>query len=349
MGRIDTPLTAEHFVAWCKKMLGQPYWYGTVVYKCTQDLLDRKSKQYPSHYGSDRTSRYKQDIAAKKVCADCIGGYKGYCWTNGGVGVVESIGTDKTYTSKYGGNGCPDQSANGMFEYAKKKGMAWGTIDSIPEVPGVAVRFDGHVGYYIGNGDVIEWRGFAYGCVKTKLGDRKWTHWYQLTALDYGAADFTGGATEGSYELGDRLLKRGMVGGDVAMLQETLNQAGYDSGEADGIFGAQTEAAVKALQVASALEVDGIYGEKTHAALMSEIDTDGGNTEPDNGDYVEVTKDGRWNVRKGPSTNYGIITTVDKGAKWPYVAEADNGWLAIDMGDDVGWISNTCAELRGDA
>ena len=30
--RINTPFTNEHFAAFCLSMLGQPYWYGTVVY-----------------------------------------------------------------------------------------------------------------------------------------------------------------------------------------------------------------------------------------------------------------------------------------------------------------------------
>ena len=89
--RKDTPFTGEHFAAWCEKMVGQPYWYGSCVYKCTQSLLDRKAKQYPAHYTSGRIKRYKDDIAKKKICADCVGGCKGYAWTNGGVGVLESI------------------------------------------------------------------------------------------------------------------------------------------------------------------------------------------------------------------------------------------------------------------
>ena len=52
--------------------------------------------------------RYKDDIAKKKVCADCIGGAKGYAWTNGGQGVLEAIGTDKGISNKSGANGCPD-------------------------------------------------------------------------------------------------------------------------------------------------------------------------------------------------------------------------------------------------
>ena len=117
--RKDTPFTNEHFIAFCEKMVGQPYWYGTCVYKCTQSVLNSKAGQYPSHYSSERTSHYKDDIAKKKVCSDCVGLIKGYMWSNGGVGVIESIGTDKTFTRKYGSNKCPDKSANGMFEYAK--------------------------------------------------------------------------------------------------------------------------------------------------------------------------------------------------------------------------------------
>ena len=50
------------------------------VYKCSESLRSRKAKQYPSHYKDSRTARYKQDIANKKVCADCVGLIKGYCW-----------------------------------------------------------------------------------------------------------------------------------------------------------------------------------------------------------------------------------------------------------------------------
>ena len=102
--RINTPYTSEHFVAFCLAMLGQPYWYGTCVYKCTESLRSKKANQYPSHYADSRTSRYKQDIAAKKVCADCVGLIKGYNWTKGGIGVIESVGTDNTFSSKYGNN-----------------------------------------------------------------------------------------------------------------------------------------------------------------------------------------------------------------------------------------------------
>ena len=68
--RINTPFTNEHFVAYCLRMVGQPYWYGTCGYKATNSLLTRKSNQYPSHYTSGRKSRYKQDIENRAVVAD---------------------------------------------------------------------------------------------------------------------------------------------------------------------------------------------------------------------------------------------------------------------------------------
>ena len=65
--RIDTPLTNEHFAAFCLSMLGQPYWYGTALHKCSESLRASKARQYPSHYGSSRTSRYRDDIDRKST------------------------------------------------------------------------------------------------------------------------------------------------------------------------------------------------------------------------------------------------------------------------------------------
>ncbi len=272
--RINTPFTNEHFIAFCEKMLGQPYWYGTCIYKCKTSLLNSKSRQYPSNYSASRRKKFEKDIAEKKVAADCIGGCKGYAWTNGGQGVIESIGTDATYTSKYGSNGCPDKGANSMFTYAKNKGMKWGTISTLPEIVGLALYKKGHAGYYAGNGYAIEWKGTDYGCVKTKVQGRGWTHWYMLPFIDYG---------EGSTDvlvpvpetkppvLGNRLLKNGSKGADVRELQEALVQLGYSLPKygVDGKFGKETESAVKTFQASNGLKVDGKYGPLSHGKLSA--------------------------------------------------------------------------------
>ena len=274
--RIDTPFTNEHFIAFCEKMLGQPYWYGCCLYKCKDSLLASKSRQYPDAYASSRQNRYQQDIAQKKVAADCIGACKGYAWTGGGIGVLESIGTDKTYASKYGSNGCPDKGANSMFTYAKAKGMDWGTIGTLPEIVGLTLYKSGHAGYYAGNGYAIEWKGFSYGCVKTKVAGRGWTHWYKLPFIDYGDGDVNIPAPvedTASYALGDRLLKKGCKGADVVALQEALLKLGYTLPKygADGKYGSETESAVRAFQTFMRLTVDGIAGANTISTLTSPV------------------------------------------------------------------------------
>ena len=45
--RIDTPLTNEHFAVFCLSMLGQPYWYGTALHKCSESLRASKGAPVP--------------------------------------------------------------------------------------------------------------------------------------------------------------------------------------------------------------------------------------------------------------------------------------------------------------
>ena len=354
--RINTPFTNEHFTAYCLKMVGQPYWYGTCGYKATTSLLSRKGKQYPSHYTSSRMSRYKQDIRDKKVVCDCIGGAKGYAWTNGGQAMLDAIGTDSAVSNKYGANGCPDKGANSMFSWAKSKGMDWGTIDTLPEIIGLALHTDGHVGYYVGNGYAVEWRGFNYGCVRTKVKERKWKYWYKLPFIQY--RDTAVDVPTPEITLGSRLLKRGMVGSDVKALQELLMQLGYALPKygADSEFGAETEKALLAFQKKAGLEADGKYGDKTHAALMDAVADDDGQPEtpeqpvpdepaPVGTTVVIVSEGGKVNVRCGNGTEYERLSAVAPGSTFPLVATAQNGWHAIVIGSRVGWVSGKYAKL----
>ena len=89
--------------------------------KATSSLLSRKAKQYPTHYGSSRTRRYRQDIANREVVCDCIGG---------GQAMLNAIGTDKSVPGPYGAHGCPDKGANSMLSCAKSKDCAWGADGS---------------------------------------------------------------------------------------------------------------------------------------------------------------------------------------------------------------------------
>lgn len=69
--------------------------------------------------------------------------------------------------------------------------------------------------------------------------------------------------------LGSRTLKLGSKGKAVKALQEALKARKFDPGSADGVFGPQTAAAVKAFQASIGLLADGVAGPATLKALGS--------------------------------------------------------------------------------
>jgi hypothetical protein len=109
----------------------------------------------------------------------------GFMWTNGGVGVLESIGTGSAISQSNGSNGCPDTSADGMYNFCVNNGAPHGAISTIPEIAGIGVHKDGHIGVYVGHGSIIEFRGFEYGCMETDIDKRDFTEWCQFPFITY--------------------------------------------------------------------------------------------------------------------------------------------------------------------
>ena len=75
---------------------------------------------------------------------------------------------------------------------------------------------------------------------------------------------------EAGYRLGDRLvyLRSPMLrGDDVHALQRGLGALGFDAGRVDGIFGPQTESALRQFQRNQGLTTDGVCGPEVCAAL----------------------------------------------------------------------------------
>lgn len=64
------------------------------------------------------------------------------------------------------------------------------------------------------------------------------------------------------------VLKTGMSGSAVTALQQRLKTLGFYNGTIDGVFGAETQAAVEAAQRNYNLEADGVVGPATWAALL---------------------------------------------------------------------------------
>lgn len=147
---------------------GWGYVYGTYGGICDRTNLEYKEKQYPDEVGG-YADFIRQNWLGKRT-ADCVGLIKGYGWLN-----------PETCEVEYCTNGMPDISANAMYENATEKG----TIDTIPEIPGLAVWHEGHIGIYIGNGEVIQAANTKTGVIRTPIGNTGWTHWLKIPYISY--------------------------------------------------------------------------------------------------------------------------------------------------------------------
>lgn len=234
--------TAAGLVAYAKAQLGKPYWYGTFGQSASESLYTQKKKQYPGYY------KWAYANESAKV-HDCVGLIKGYLWCDSETDNTPVYNTEQ------------DVSANGMRKICTEGGH----IETIPEVPGVLVFMDKHVGVYIGGGEVIEARGHAYGVVKTKLTDRPWAAWGYCPYVQYEATK-----AEGECTVNLKVLKKGAKGEAVKAMQMLLLGYGFPMGKygADGSFGGATEKALKAFQKSRGLEQDGSCGPKTWAKLL---------------------------------------------------------------------------------
>ena len=80
----------------------------------------------------------------------------------------------------------------------------------------------------------------------------------------------TNTTTQNASEVIDmKTLRKGDRGTQVKVLQWLLNENGYQAGTVDGIFGSNTQTAVKAFQKAHKLAVDGVVGKNTWSKLMA--------------------------------------------------------------------------------
>ncbi len=90
--------------------------------------------------------------------------------------------------SGYGTNGMPDYGANTMYRAATQAGVSgqdYGPISTMPDIVGLAVHMNGHIGVYIGNGCVIEAANTSTGVIKTQLAGRGWSSWCKIPYIDY--------------------------------------------------------------------------------------------------------------------------------------------------------------------
>lgn len=224
-----------------------------------------------------------------------------------------------------------------------------GKIPDKYKMPGAAVfihngSYISHVGYLsepldkskpTGDWWVIEARGVMYGVVKSKLSARGWNRWGLMTK--YFIYDGVPEAQEP--ELGDRILKTGMSGGDVKAMQGALIALGYDCGKygADGDFGSGTEKAVRAFQKDNGLAVDGQFGPKSLEALNHATPDDGEAVEQPSASGTVKIQGGDCHLRLGPGTEYKSAGVAKEGSSLD--SPETTGWVPIKNGDRVLWAS----------
>lgn len=146
----------------------------------------------------------------------------------------------------------------------------------------------------------------------------------------------------------------------------------------DGGFGSKTEVAVKVFQKKTGIKQDGIYGDETHKALMGAVaDDDEGkkaqskadehsqdkpaepsstapaptkddaSTKDSNPTKVTIVcSSGTVNIRKGNSTAFSRITAVKSGTVFAYIATAVNGWHAVMLENEIGWVSRNFSKVE---
>lgn len=159
-------------VKWCENAYknGWGYVYGGYGQICTEQYLNQQASLFP---GNNEAGGEMRTVGKKwlgKRVVDCIGLIKSYAWYNAASGQIT-----------VGSNGFTDCGANTIWNNVKEGG----TISTMPDIPGLAVWMDGHIGVYVGNGEVIEAQGTAYGVVKTQLKNRGWTKLMKIPNIKY--------------------------------------------------------------------------------------------------------------------------------------------------------------------
>ena len=133
--------------------------YGEII----DDELFARTVRNQSH-------RYKDESNLRRLL-DCYGKKAYECTAL----ITEPLGISRA-------NGTPNPHQLYKFLSTRR----W-LIEDMPDVPGLGVYLYGHVGVYIGNGQVIEstYSGDNFGVAITRLSDKPWTTAFEIVGINY--------------------------------------------------------------------------------------------------------------------------------------------------------------------
>ncbi len=166
-------LYAEDFVRYVCHLADEVptvYLFGGMGDFVTPELIEEKAAKYPKWYTAERRAALYRHADAGVRGFDCSGLVKR--WLMGGL-------------EHYHHEPALDWNARRMFDWASESG----TLDTLPEEPGVLLNMQRHVGVYLGGGQVIE-ATTAFrpdgGVQRTTINMQKWTDWYRHSLIQYG-------------------------------------------------------------------------------------------------------------------------------------------------------------------
>lgn len=133
------------------------------------------------------------------------------------------------------------------------------------------------------------------------------------------------------WRLGDRVLRYGVrhmqTGDDVQALQRRLHDFGFNPGRIDGIFGPETERALREFQQNVGIPTDGLCGPVTFKSLDRLARTVvGGNS--------HLIREAERMNRSGPGLT-GKVIVVDPGHGGPDTGVSANGLTEADLAADL--------------
>lgn len=175
-------------------------------YKSPTDLVKwcKVQMNNPNYYKNGGIGRYDGQYRQ----FDCCGLFKCFMWHD-----------YHTNNAAYYNKTQKDLNCEGLIAEAKEKGP----ISTIPEVPGVLVYQKGHMGIYIGNGEVIESTAAQFDGKNSKIyktyfkgnhtGYKRdtWTHWFKSPNLNYNDEVIEEEPITLKYKKDDKVLVNGSL------------------------------------------------------------------------------------------------------------------------------------------
>lgn len=316
------------------------YMWGTFGRPITDELIERKRKQYQLRYTSARVRKLKALVGKGYFGWDCIGLIKGILW-----------GWDGKVKVPYAANNVPDTNVSGMRQRCTHRSKDFSTI-----VPGCLLFTTGHVGIYIGGGLAIEatpkWEDGVQITAVTNIGkkagynNRKWREHGRLPWIDYAEIKpepkpdpgSGGGVKTEKVQITAKIGLKVRAGAGTNYKQIGFLKYGTiveisarKSGKGAGEWGYVPDQGWISLDWVKPVSVP--------------VSTPAQAAQPKK---VQVTSKLRLRVRSGPGTNYKQVgslkskaiveitgTKPGKGAKlWGYVP-AKKGWISLDYTRDV--------------